>query len=72
MTEAHDNLNEDQGESDNTASKRDDVIYQGKIYIEAMLAADKTTCDYYGNGTLDYLLNTANLVIAAVCRCLIL
>ncbi|XP_078352920.1 A disintegrin and metalloproteinase with thrombospondin motifs 1-like isoform X2 [Oculina patagonica] len=58
----HDKFQEDQNEPDDTESKRDDVIYQGKIYIEAMLAADKTTCDYYGNGTLDYLLNTANLI----------
>lgn len=57
-----DELDEDQNEQDNAKSKRDDLIYQGDIYIEAMLAADKTTCDYYGNGTLDYLLNTANLV----------
>ena len=48
-----------------TETKRD-AIYRGNIYIEAMLTADKTTCDYYGNGTLDYLLNTANLVIIGI------
>ena len=40
-----------------------DSVYTGPVFIEAMLTADKTTCDYYGNGTLDYLLNAANLVI---------
>ena len=39
-----------------------DGVYSGTVYIEAMLTADKTTCDYYGNGTLDYLLSAANLV----------
>lgn len=39
-----------------------DSVYNGTVYIEAMLTADITTCHYYGNGTLDYLLNTANLV----------
>lgn len=66
IKELHDKVKEDQNNPDDTESKRDDVIYQGKIYIEAMLAADKTTCDYYGNGTLDYVLNTANLVIVAI------
>jgi len=60
--EADDKLSEDQGELDDTSSRRVDAVYQGKIYIEVMLAADKTTCDFYGNGTLDYLLNTANLI----------
>lgn len=67
--EADDKLSEDQGELDDTSSRRVDAVYQGKIYIEVMLAADKTTCDFYGNGTLDYLLNTANLVIAAIRHC---
>lgn len=62
IKEADDKLSEDQGEPDNATSKRDDVVYKGKIYIEAMLVADKTTCDFYGSGTLDYLLNTANLI----------
>lgn len=39
-----------------------DSVYNGTVYIEAMVTADITTCNYYGNGTLDYLLNTANLV----------
>ena len=66
--EADDKLSEDQSELDDTARKRDDAMYQGKIYIEVMLAADKTTCDFYGHGTLDYLLNTANLVLVAICH----
>lgn len=52
----------DQTETPKSRTKRDN-IYNGNIYIEAMLTADKTTCDFYGNGTLDYLLNIANLVI---------
>lgn len=68
MKEVRDKLKEDQNEPNDIERKRD-VIYQGKIYIEAMLAADKTTCDYYGNGTLDYLLNTANLVKVTIFRC---
>ena len=68
MKVADDKLSEDQSEADNIAGERDEVVYQGKIYIEAMLTADKTTCDFYGNGTLNYLLNTANLVIAAICH----
>ena len=65
--EADDKQSKDDSEPVDTASKRDDAVYQGQIYIEAMLTADKTTCDFYGNRTLDYLLNTANLVIVAVC-----
>ena len=68
MKEADVKSSEDRSEADNTAGKRDEVVYQGKIYIEVMLVADKTTCDFYGNGTLDYLLNTANLVIVAICH----
>lgn len=68
MKEVRDKLKEDQNEPNDIERKRD-VIYQGKIYIEAMLAADKTTCDYYGKGTLDYLLNTANLVKVTIFRC---
>lgn len=67
--EADDKLSEDQGELDDTSSRRVDAVYQGKIYIEVMLAADKTTCDFYGHGTLDYLLNTANLVIVTIRHC---
>ena len=40
-----------------------DNVSMGPFFIEAMLTADKTTCDFYGNETLDYLLDTANLVI---------
>lgn len=39
-----------------------DNVSMGPFFIEAMLTADKTTCDFYGNETLDYLLDTANLV----------
>ena len=35
----------------------------GPVYIEAMLTADQTTCHYYDDETLDYLLDIANLVI---------
>lgn len=67
IKEVDDKQSKERSEPVDTASKRDDAVYQGKIYIETMLTADKTTCDFYGNGTLDYLLNTANLVITAVC-----
>lgn len=45
----------------NTAKQ--DSNHSGPVYIEAMLTADQTTCSYYGNETLDYLLDIANLVI---------
>ena len=51
-----------QDENNHDESSKRSEVYQGKIYIEAMLTADKTTCDFYGNGTRDYLLNSANLV----------
>ncbi|PFX32203.1 A disintegrin and metalloproteinase with thrombospondin motifs 8 [Stylophora pistillata] len=60
-TQEHEEVQDDQSETEKTRMKRDDV-YKGNIYIEAMLTADKTTCDFYGNETLDYLLNIANLV----------
>ena len=53
---------EDQRKQEDTVASHDSV-YRGPVFIEAMLTADVTTCDYYGNGTLDYLLNAANLVI---------
>ena len=61
-TQEHEEVQDDQSETEKTRMKRDDV-YKGNIYIEAMLTADKTTCDFYGNETLDYLLNIANLVM---------
>jgi len=53
---------EDQRQQDDSVPKQDGVFSSGPVFIEAMLTADKTTCDYYGNDTLDYLLNAANLI----------
>ncbi|XP_068726247.1 A disintegrin and metalloproteinase with thrombospondin motifs 16-like [Montipora capricornis] len=47
---------------DETIQQDQDNVSVGPFFIEAMLTADKTTCDFYGNETLDYLLDTANLV----------
>lgn len=55
-------VKDEQIQQDAKTAKRDSNN-SGPVYIEAMLTADQTTCQYYDDETLDYLLDIANLVI---------
>ncbi|KAK2556766.1 A disintegrin and metalloproteinase with thrombospondin motifs 6 [Acropora cervicornis] len=54
-------VKDEQIQLDAKTAKRDSNN-SGLVYIEAMLTADQTTCHYYDDETLDYLLDIANLV----------
>jgi hypothetical protein len=41
--------------------RKRNVISQPKI-VEMMITVDKPTYDFYGNGTMNYVINVANMV----------